>query len=349
VSRSSAARRRDDQYTALDSTPPLRLAVHDDAPQRDEFRDDVLRGLSADRRTLPCKYFYDAHGAELFDRICELDEYYPTRTELGILEAHLPAIAARLGTRTMIIEFGSGSGIKTRMLLDQLDDPVAYVPIDISRAQLVETAHTLAAAYPRLEVLPVCADYTQAIELPAPSRPVQRRVVFFPGSTIGNFEPAEAARFLADAARLVGPDGRVLIGVDRHKDVRIIERAYNDTAGVTAAFNLNLLTRINRELGADFDVDRFSHRAVYSSAARRIEMQLTSGAEQIVQIAAADGSTAAFHFAEGDVIVTEHSYKYTERDFRTLAARASLQPDGMWSDPAKLFSVYLLRVGAAPS
>jgi dimethylhistidine N-methyltransferase len=295
------------------------------------------------RRTLPCKYLYDARGAELFDRICELDAYYPTRTERSILERHAGDMAHFIGPGARIVEFGSGSAIKTELFLDRLDSPVAYIPVDISREQLLATADRLSRRYPTLEVLPVYADYTRPLDLPEPATRPQRTVVFFPGSTIGNFDPADAVRFLGRIRRLVGEGGAALIGADRQKDRAILERAYDDPEGVTAEFNRNLLIRINRELGANFDVDSFEHRAVYDDDVGRIEMHLVSRCDQIVQVPCGDDRRAVFAFREGEFIVTEHSWKYTARGFSDLAAEAGLSTQQVWSDPQELFSLYLLR------
>jgi dimethylhistidine N-methyltransferase len=327
---------------------PSRIVLRDEAPATGDMRADVLQGLSLSNRTLPCKYFYDARGAALFEQICELEAYYPTRTERSILDEHIGDISDQLGPECLIVEFGSGSGTKTRLLLDSLVDPVGYVPIDISRAQLMETARTLNMEFPRLEVLPVCADYTRAIDLPEPSRPARRIVVFFPGSTIGNFEPPDAATFLARMSNLVGRNGAILIGVDRRKDQGRLEIAYNDPEGVTAEFNLNLLTRINRDLGADFDVEQFEHSAIYNTAAGRIEMRLISREEQTVRIPDGQGSFRTFRFDAGEVIVTEHSYKYDVASFSELAGTAGLTVSHQWTDADCLFSLFLMT-RAGPS
>jgi dimethylhistidine N-methyltransferase len=326
---------------------PSRVGLRDEGPGTEEFRAAVLRGLSVQPRTLPSKYFYDERGAALFERICELQAYYPTRAERGILESRIGEISAELGARCLVIEFGSGSGTKTRLLLDNLEEPVAYMPVDISRAQLISTADRFAADYPGIEILPVCADYTHSLDLPAPVRAPLRKVVFFPGSTIGNFEPADAASFMKRVAGLVGAAGAVLIGVDRKKERRVLERAYNDPAGITAAFNLNLLTRINRELGADFAVDAFAHAAIYNAVAGRIEMHLVSLRRQAAHVPDGRGGTATIELAAGESIVTEHSYKYSTAGFATLARRAGLGVSRVWSDPDDLFSLYLLRAQAA--
>ncbi|HUF50741.1 MAG TPA: L-histidine N(alpha)-methyltransferase [Longimicrobiales bacterium] len=318
-------------------------AVRDEAPSVAEFRSDVMAGLSAARRMVPCKYLYDNRGAELFERICDLDVYYPTRVERSILEEHGGAMACALGPRCNIVEFGSGSAVKTELLLRHLDRPVAYIPIDICRAQLVATAERLAARFPQLEVLPICADYNRVAALPPPASRPRRTVVFFPGSTIGNLEPSDAVAFLGRVRQLVGSGGAALIGADRQKDRALIERAYDDPEGVTAAFNLNLLRRINRELGANFDPSRFAHRAAYDGAAGRIEMQLVSTCDQIVRVPNHAAGHAGFAFRQGDHIVTERSYEYTVHGFAALAAAAGLRVARVWSDPDEWFSVYLLH------
>jgi dimethylhistidine N-methyltransferase len=316
------------------------IRIADYAPTAGGFRGEVLEGLGRPRKELPCKYFYDRRGAELFERICELDEYYPTRVELGIMTAHVDEMAALSGPGCAVIEYGSGSGKKTRMLLDRLRDPAAYVPIDISREQLLATARALGGEHPGLEVLPVVADYTGRYEVPEPSRPARRRVVYFPGSTIGNFDPPAATRFLRHIARQCGQGGALLVGVDLRKDPEVLHRAYNDAAGVTAEFNKNLLARINREIGADFVLDRFRHYAFFAPLEGRIEMHLVSLEEQRAEVA---GVPVAFE--RGESIWTESSYKYTLRGFASLAAAAGLAVERVWTDPERLFSVQYLTVG----
>ncbi|MDE2197203.1 MAG: L-histidine N(alpha)-methyltransferase, partial [Gammaproteobacteria bacterium] len=254
----------------------LSVTLHDYHPRTADMREAVLAGLREPQKTLPCKYFYDQRGSQLFDAICELPEYYPTRTELGIMEVHAADMAAALGPRVLLVEPGSGSSLKTRLLLDHLPQPRAYVPVDISRAQLVTAADRLNRLYPELEVLPVCADFCQSFAIPAPRRRAARTIIYFPGSTIGNFEPPAAIQLLRQLRRLAGPAGGLLIGVDLRKERSVLERAYNDAAGITAAFNLNLLRRLNRELQSDFDLSRFCHRAAYNETEGRIEMHLVS-------------------------------------------------------------------------
>jgi dimethylhistidine N-methyltransferase len=303
------------------------------------FQADVRHGLHRPRKELPCKYFYDARGSELFDAICELDEYYLTRTELDVTARHAGEMAAHLGRDCLLVEYGSGSGVKTRLLLDRLESPAAYVPVDISGEHLALSAAALVERYPHLEVRPVCADFTRPFALPVPKRPAARAAVYFPGSTIGNFSPPAAVRLLRGIAELVGPGGGLLIGVDRKKDVGVLEAAYNDARGVTAAFNRNLLVRINRELGADFAVERFLHRAVYNARRGRIEMHLVSDRPQAVHLA---GET--FRFAAGEGIRTECSYKYGPGEFEALAARAGFRARAAWTDEAGLFGVHYLIV-----
>jgi dimethylhistidine N-methyltransferase len=307
-----------------------------------EFLDDVLAGLSRRDKHLPCKHFYDERGSQLFEEICELPEYYPTRCELAILQAHAADMADRLGPGCVLIEFGSGSSRKTRLLLDHLAGPVTYVPVDISRDFLLASANRLAGDYPHVSIVPQCADFARPFRLPASLRPEARRVVYFSGSTIGNFGPAEAHRLLRQIARLVGPGGGLLIGVDLKKDRAILEPAYDDAQAVTAAFNLNLLARINRELGADFVLDRFRHRAFYNEPHGRIEMHLVSLESQTVHLAG-----HCFHLAPGETICTEYSHKYSLVEFASLAQGAGLGVRDVWTDEAGLFSVQFAQVGHA--
>jgi dimethylhistidine N-methyltransferase len=317
------------------------LTPHPRDLPRERFLADALAGLRRRPKTLPCKYFYDAEGSKLFDQICALPEYYPTRTELGILRAHAGEMADALGPDALLIEYGSGSSVKTRLLLDRLARPAAYVPVDISREHLFETALALRVDYPGLEVLPLCADFAAPVTLPRPRRLAARRAVYFPGSTIGNFSEAGAVALMARVARQVGPGGAFLVGVDLAKDPRVLERAYDDAAGVTAAFNLNLLARMNRELDADFDLRRFAHRARWVPGASRIEMHLVSTAEQVVRL----GGTE-IHFERGESICTEHSHKYTLAGFARLARRAGLAVRRVWTDAGRRFSVQYLEARA---
>jgi len=298
------------------------------------FASEVLSGLSAPRKWLAPKYFYDERGSQLFEAITELKEYYPTRCELAILREHKGDIAGVFGPKTALIEFGTGSTRKVRILLDAATTVDAYVPVDISAEMLRQEARQLQHDYPRLRVLPVAADFTQPFRLPTAIVGLAR-AGFFPGSTIGNFEPQDAAAFLRHAGRMLGARATLVVGVDLVKDANILNAAYDDAAGVTAQFNLNLLTRINRELAADFDVDAFSHRAFYNSERRRIEMHLVSGRRQTVNIAG-----HVIEFAAGETIHTENSYKYTIESFGLLAQSAGWTPIRAWTDG--FFSVHAL-------
>ena len=313
--------------------------LHDLSPTTAQFRAAVLDGLAQPGKRLPCKFFYDAEGSRLFEAICELPEYYPTRTECRILEARAAELAGFLGPRVRLVEFGSGAGYKIRLLLRALVEPVSYVPVDISRGHLLMAATSLARDFPSLHIAPVCADYTQPFALPgSTARNVSTTAGFFPGSTIGNFTPEQAWHFLAQSRRLLGSGAWMIVGVDLHKDTEVLHAAYNDAAGVTAAFNLNLLQRINRELDGTFDLAAFRHEAFYNEAERRIEMHLVSVRAQTVAVG---GET--FAFAEGETIHTEDSYKYALADFQALAARAGFEPVAAWTDPAARFSTHVLR------
>lgn len=290
------------------------------------FLDDVLVGLSRRPRHLPCKYLYDERGSQLFEQICDLPEYYLTRCEIAILEEHASEITSHFGPDCGLIEYGSGSSRKTRLLLERLPEAV-YFPVDINRRDLERTAKRLSREHPRLEVVPIGADFTQPFALPSSRRPIRRKIVYFSGSTIGNFSPHEAVRLLQQMARLVGPRGGLLLGYDRKKDRSLLEPAYDDARGVTAAFNLNLLVRMNRELGANFVVERFRHRARYDEVEGRVEMHLVSQTEQEVQV-----GERGFHFGAGESICTEHSYKYDSADIHRLAERAGLRPIREWRD-----------------
>lgn len=320
------------------SRGPARAVFHDLAPEAESFRDCVLEGLSRRQKSIPCRFLYDARGSALFEAICETPEYYPTRTETAILARHAPEIATSMGRRCELIEFGSGSSRKVRLLLAALDKPTAYVAIDISREALRDAANDLAQACPGVAVVAVCADYMRPLALPAlPETREGRRLGFFPGSTIGNLDPGAAVAFLAGCRRVIRSNGAMLVGVDLKKDEKILHAAYNDPQGITAAFNLNLLVRVNRELDGDFDLRRFAHDAFYNSRAGKVEIYIRSRADQIVTVAG-----RRFRFAEGERIHTEDSWKYTEREFQTLATRAGYRPVRCWVDQARLFSVHLL-------
>ncbi len=302
-----------------------------------DFCHDVLQGLRRRRKYLPSKYFYDEAGSALFDRICELDEYYLTRCELELFRRHAGEMAAAAGRGAALIEYGSGSSLKTRILLGHLLEPAAYVPVDISGEHLNRSAAQLRRRYRGLPVLPVIADFTQPFEMPPLPPSVGRRVVLFCGSTIGNFRPGEAARLLRQMGRVGGPGGALLVAADLKKDRSILEAAYNDRLGVTAAFNLNLLTRINRQLYADFVIERFRHNAFYNARRGRMEMHLVSLADQTVHLAG-----AGLTFSRGETIRTEFSYKYSPDDFAALAERAGLKVRRMWTDQKEWFSAQWL-------
>lgn len=307
-------------------------------PDRASFRKELLDGLERTPPNIPCKFFYDARGSALFETICALPEYYPTRTEVGILESNAGKISRAVGPDARVIEYGSGSGLKTDMLLRMLDSPSAYIPIEISVSALRSCYQSLSESFPDVPIIPICADYTRSVALPSDLPPAERSIVFFPGSTIGNFEPDRARDFLAGTARLVGGDGGVVIGVDLVKDPDVIEAAYNDSQGVTADFNLNLLRRANRELDAEFDLDSFEHRAVFNPDASRIEMHLVSQRAQKARV-----GERSFDFDRGDHIVTEYSYKYRPDDFEALASAAGFEARNMWTDEDDLFSVWYLE------
>jgi dimethylhistidine N-methyltransferase len=315
------------------------ISVVSSAPSLHDFRREVLQGLRDCPKHLPCKYFYDRRGAALFDRICQLGEYYLTRTELSIMRRHATSIAGRIGTESMLIEYGSGNSTKTQLILDHIGLPAAYVPVDMALGSLMQSAESLVARYPDLEVLPVCADFSELFEIPETSFEPARRVVYFPGSTIGNFEPRAASTLLSQIRGRCGAQGGAIIGIDLQKEKRLIESAYNDRQHVTDEFNLNLLRRINRELGADFELARFRHRAVYNEFAGRVESYLVSQSQQVVTIGG-----EAFPFARGEPVCTEYSYKYTLDGFARLAEEAGLSLADSWIDNHGWFAVvYLIR------
>ncbi|MBT8083775.1 MAG: L-histidine N(alpha)-methyltransferase [Woeseia sp.] len=295
---------------------------------------EIVAGLSGAQKFLSPKFFYDDTGSQLFEMITETPEYYPTQTELGIMQDHGDDIAELIGPQASLIEFGSGSSLKTRLLLDQMIEPAVYVPVDISRELLVASAKSLNADFPDLEVLPVVADFTQAFDLPSPRVMPLRNVVYFPGSTIGNFEPEDAKSLLDVMYQEAGEDGALLIGVDLQKEKSVLEAAYNDSLGVTASFNLNLLRRLNREFGANFDVESFEHYAFYNEAMGRIEMHLRSKKAQNVRV-----GRETFSFRAGETIHTENSHKFTKEGFRALAARADFEVREVWTDDRDYFSV----------
>jgi len=300
-------------------------------------RHEVLDGLRAARKTLPPKLFYDRRGAQLFEKICDLPEYYLTRSELEILRSHTTDIASLAGARCAVVEYGSGAGLKVRLLLDALESPVAYVPVDISRSQLVEVAAGMKADYPRLAVTPVCADYTSRFDLPDILPREIKRLAFFPGSTIGNFHPQEAAEFLKHIRKLVGGDGAMVLGIDRRKSTAVLDAAYNDSLGITAEFNLNILSRLNEDLRAEFDLDSFEHLAFFNEDASRIEMHLRSKRDQTVCVAG-----EAIHFEKDETIWTESSYKYSREALDELVDSSGFRAEGLWTDDEERFWVAYL-------
>ncbi len=300
---------------------------------------EIIAGLQQTEKMISPKYFYDERGSQLFDEITRLPEYYPTETELGILHANMAEIRKLVGPQASLIEFGSGSSHKTRALLGNLDQLAVYVPVDISEQHLLESARLLRVEFSGLEILPVVADFTQPFRLPTPSIMPLRNIVYFPGSTIGNFTNDPAHDLLKVMHHEAGEDGALLIGVDLQKDPAIIARAYNDSAGVTAEFNVNMLRRLNREFGADFDLDTFSHSAVYNNKEGRVEIRLISSRDQVIAI-----GNEEISIAKGEGILTEYSHKYTLDGFAQMAGRAGFRVEKVWADADKLFSVqYCVR------
>lgn len=306
-------------------------------PPAGSFLDDVWAGLASNPKQLPAKYFYDAAGSALFEQITALPEYYPTRAELSILDIHGAAIAASLPRRASLVEFGSGSTVKLRRLIERAGDLSAYIPVDVSGSFLREQAEALRQDFADLPIHPVIADFTEPFALPR-SVEGSRLAGYFPGSTIGNFEPDEARRLLEQFGRVLGAGATLIVGVDLAKDRAILEAAYDDAQGVTAAFNLNMLARINHELSGEFDLDAFAHRAFWNEEQSRIEMHLVSRTSQEVGVAG-----RRFRFRAGETIHTENSYKYTLKGFAGLAAQAGWTAIEAWTDPAGLFSVHALR------
>ncbi len=308
--------------------------------QHAAFLADVLKGLSSPQPSIPCKYLYDATGSELFEQICKTPEYYVTRADLALHEAHVAEFANLIGPGAHIIEFGAGSGIKTRKLLASLETPRAYTPIEISAAALAASTRDLSRAFPEIEIRPLQADYTQLIRAKdlALDPPAQRKIVYFPGSTISNFTHSEAQTFLKRMRRIAGRDGGVLIGVDLVKQQKRLLAAYDDAAGITAAFNLNLLDRLARELDAALNREDFAHEARYNSDKRRVEMHLVARRDTQIELAGQE-----FTFSAGQSIHTENSHKYSVRDFRQLAESAGLKIQSTWKDPEGLFSMHFLR------
>lgn len=314
-------------------------AVLDFTPAQSEFREQFIAGLTSIPRTLPSKFFYDDAGSALFASICELPEYYITRTEIQILRKHGAEIGRAFGANAQLVGLGTGAGTKTRLLLEHLENPAAYVPVDISKEQLTQSASEFRKLFPALEVLPVSADYLRPFALPYPRRVPDRNAVYFPGSTIGNLEPDSAREFLEKINDMAAPGGRALIGVDLKKSRGVLERAYNDAAGVTAQFNLNLLARANRELEADFNLACWNHFAFFNEDAGRIEMHLVSMKNQTVRI-----SGDVFHFDAGEHVITEYSYKYSPEEIISMADAAELAFEKLWTDREWLFGLFLFAV-----
>jgi dimethylhistidine N-methyltransferase len=301
------------------------------------FQDDVLGGLSQPQKAIPPKHFYDERGSKLFEAICELPEYYPTRTEMAIMARDIGGIARLLVRDTQLVEFGSGASVKTRLMIERIE-PSLYVPVEIAEGALREACTDLARRFPWLNINAVVADFARPLKLPEfMGVQIRRKVVYFPGSTIGNFTPEEASRFLASVREIVGSGGILVVGVDLKKEKRVLDAAYDDAQGVTAQFNLNLLARINRELGGDFQLKRFRHKAFYDEARGRVEMHLESLYQQHVHVAG-----QRFDFKPEETIHTEISCKYTIEEFRRLAAGARFHAEAVWTDPANLFAVHAM-------
>ena len=321
----------------MTSSKPIEAIDGDSDPSH--FADATLRGLGAPQKTLPCQFLYDERGSVLFEQITEVPEYYPTRTEIGILTDFVHEIVAETPAAAVLVEFGSGSSRKTEILLDAFDKLAAYVPIDVSPSALEDARERLAVRFPKLRVHPLEGDFRAQLVLPddLASRP---RIGFFPGSTIGNFQPAEAVDLMRTMRASLGEGARLIVGVDLRKDLSALLPAYNDAAGITAAFNKNLLVRANRELGADFDVDGFAHEAIFNAEKSRIEMHLVSRQAQTVSLLG-----RRFAFRPGETIHTENSHKFSVSDFKMLARAAGWEPTRVWTDEARLFSVHELVAG----
>lgn len=317
------------------------LTYHDFFPKLENLKDAILAGLKHPEKRIASKFLYDKRGSELFHQICQQPEYYQTETETGILERNADEISRLAGERCLLVEYGSGNSKKIRTLLSHLSRESTYMPVDISRNYLLEMAEELATDYPHLEIAAVCADFLKPFSLPQFRRSVARRLLFFPGSTIGNFEPATALGILKNAAALVGPSGGLLIGVDLKKDPAILNAAYNDAKGITAIFELNILVRLNRELGSNFVVEEFEYLGFYSEAMSRVEMYVVSKREQRVTIA---GETILFK--KGERVHVENSYKFSVEEFHHFAAAAELKSKSTWVDEKNLFSVHFLEVPA---
>lgn len=322
-------------------TNNAKVQFHDLAPPANDFRQEVLEGLSDRPRHIPPKYFYDARGSQLFDAICEQPEYYPTRIEISLLEYYARDIAEHIGPDCVLVELGSGASKKARILFDSLK-PSGYMGVDISREFLLGATEKLATEYPWLEVHAVCADFSQLLEIPT-SHHEKHLVAFYPGSSIGNFDPEDAVTFMEQVGQMLGSGGKLLIGIDLKKDDSILHAAYNDAAGITAQFNLNLLKRMHDELGAEYEPNAFAHEAFYNEGMGRIEMHLVSTCNTRLVI---DDKRFQFHL--GDSIHTENSYKYSIEEFQQLADRAGFDVEKVWTDRKEYFSLQLLNVSARP-
>lgn len=330
-----------DTMTAQTDTAGDALAFFvDEKPALATFMDDTLTGLAASPKRIAPKYFYDERGSELFDQICQTPEYYPTRTELGLLAQHGADIASAVGPECLVVEYGAGSSLKIRQLLSALDRPAGYVAVDISRDYLRSQMSGLAADMPEIAIGAICADFTKGFRLPADTAQLgTRRLGFLPGSTIGNFTPHDAQTLLERSTKLLGKGGQFLIGVDLKKPKHILDAAYDDGAGVTAAFNLNLLTRMKNELGAELDQDGFAHVAFYNGEQGRVEMHLEARGPQTIRL-----KDQSFDFDDGERIHTESSYKYEPEEFAAMARAAGFTSRGLWTDKDGLFSLHLLEV-----
>lgn len=323
----------------MSSVQPCSASDDERRPPLNEILAVADHGLALTPKRLPSWLFYDERGSALFEQICDQPEYYLTRCEITLMREHAGSIADCLGVGARLVEYGSGSGVKTRMLLQHLDRPVCYVPVEISPEPLRESVHRLATEFPHVPVQPLCADFTKPLRLPIPPRAPHRTVLYFPGSTIGNFEARDAALLLRKMRNEMGDGGGVLIGVDLKKDPALIEAAYNDRAGVTASFTLNMLARLNREIGSNFDLAAFTHRARYNPMAGRIETQIISRRGQQVEI-----GRSQVRFRSDEAIQVEYSCKYSLDEFAALAGKAGLAVMGVWTDPQQMFSVqYLVR------
>lgn len=308
-------------------------------PETEDFREAVLAGLALPQKSISPMFFYDAAGSKIFDQICESPEYYVTRTEIALMGDIQAELKSLVAPGSIVVEYGCGSSLKIRALLSALPDPAEYLAIDISKTHLITTIQEIAADYPDIRVGAICADFSDALEWPAQANPDQAdRLAFFPGSTIGNQTPDEAMEFLTRVRHMVGGDGSLLIGVDLKKDIDVLNRAYNDAAGYTAGFNLNLLDRMKRELGAVLDVSAFAHDAFYNEAMGRIEMHLVSQTDQTIQI-----GEESFSFKYGETIHTENSYKYSIEDFIELARKSGFGAVKSWRDAEDLFSIHYLK------